>query len=107
MGDGAKEKTRGDAPCCSSRVMDPSCLFTTDEGESGTQTRLTKQTTNKQQQQTTTVNNSKQEQENKRWECNATSKSSNQLKQTNQNADKDSSKVKKSVNANSFMYGAP
>lgn len=21
-------------PCCSSRVMDPSCLFTTDEGES-------------------------------------------------------------------------
>lgn len=30
-----------DAPCCSSRVMDPSCLFTTDEGESGTQTRPT------------------------------------------------------------------
>lgn len=29
----------GDAPCCSSRVMDPSCLFTTDEGESGTQMR--------------------------------------------------------------------
>lgn len=28
-----------DAPCCSSRVMDPSCLFTTDEGESGTQRR--------------------------------------------------------------------
>lgn len=31
-----------DAPCCSSRVMDPSCLFTTDEGESGTQMRPTK-----------------------------------------------------------------
>lgn len=29
------------APCCSSRVMDPSCLFTTDEGESGTQIRWT------------------------------------------------------------------
>ena len=54
--EGAKEKTRGDAPCCSSRVMDPSCLFTTDEGESGTQTRLTKQT-NKQ-----TNNNCKQQQ---------------------------------------------
>lgn len=34
-----------DAPCCSSRVMDPSCLFTTDEGESGTQMRLTKHQT--------------------------------------------------------------
>lgn len=31
-----------DAPCCSSRVMDPSCLFTTDEGESGTQMRSAK-----------------------------------------------------------------
>lgn len=39
---GGKER-RGDAPCCSSRVMDPSCLLTTDEGESGTQIRLTKQ----------------------------------------------------------------
>lgn len=34
-----------DAPCCSSRVMDPSCLLTTDEGESGTQMRLTKHRT--------------------------------------------------------------
>lgn len=36
---------RGDAPCCSSRVMDPSCLFTTDEGESVTQMRPTKHRT--------------------------------------------------------------
>lgn len=34
-----------DAPCCSSRVMDPSCLFTTDEGESGTQMTPTKHRT--------------------------------------------------------------
>lgn len=34
-----------DAPCCSSRVMDPSCLLTTDEGESGTQMRPTKHPT--------------------------------------------------------------
>lgn len=34
-----------DAPCCSSRVMDPSCLLTTDEGESGTQMRPAKHLT--------------------------------------------------------------
>lgn len=32
-----------DAPCSSSRVMDPSCLFTTDDGESETKIRRTEQ----------------------------------------------------------------
>lgn len=39
--EGGGNAGKEDAPCCSSRVMDPSCLCTTDEGESGTQTRPT------------------------------------------------------------------
>lgn len=45
-----------DAPCCSSRVMDPSCLFTTDEGESVTQMRPTKHRTQRSNLRTHTVN---------------------------------------------------
>lgn len=39
-----------DAPCSSSRVMDPSCLFTTDEGESETKIRRTEQLKQQQSQ---------------------------------------------------------
>lgn len=42
---GGQENEGWDAPCCSSRVMDPSCLFTTDEGESGTQMTSTEHPT--------------------------------------------------------------
>lgn len=33
-GSSGGEPAASASPCCSSRVMDPSCLFTTDEGES-------------------------------------------------------------------------
>lgn len=46
-----REGKRGkDAPCSSSRVMDPSCLFTTDEGESETKIRCTEKLKQQQSQ---------------------------------------------------------
>ncbi len=45
-----RRKWGKDAPCSSSRVIDPSCLFTTDEGESETKIRRTEQLKQQQSQ---------------------------------------------------------
>lgn len=45
-----RRKLGKDAPCSSSRVIDPSCLFTTDEGESETKIRRTEQLKQQQSQ---------------------------------------------------------